>query len=451
MKIIIAGAGKIGSSIARQLNSEGHDLTLIDSNREAISKISDELDVICLEGNATNSDVLREAGADSADLVVAATEKDEINMICGISARKLGTDNVIARIRDPEYLNKTEFLREAFGLNMIVNPEYECAKEISRILRFPGTARLDAFSKGSVEIAGMKVEKGDKLDGKQLKELSLSFGARVLVSIVERDGEAHIPNGNFKLAEGDKLSVTGTAKELRKFFIATGYYKKPVKTVMIMGGGRISLYLARILNEVGIQVTIIDKDREQCEKLTELMPEARVIYGDATQSEVLYEEGINSTDAFVALSGDDGNNIITSMFVKNCPVDKIITKVSHSQYPEVIKASGLDTIVSPQSIVAQQLARYVRAMSNSADGSMETLYKLADEKAEAIEFIIGEDAKVNGKPLKELGLKQNTLIAAVIRGKTIIMPNGETVLQPGDHAVICAKAGVIKGIDDILV
>ena len=450
MKIIIAGAGKIGSSIARLLNSEGHDVTLIDNNREAITRIADEMDVICLEGSATNSDVLLEAGASEADLVVAATEKDEINMICGITARKLGTKNVIARIRDHEYLNKVDFLREAFGLNMIVNPEYECAKEISRILRFPGTGRLDAFSKGSVEIAAMKVETGDKLDGKQLKELPQSFGAKVLVSIVERNNEAYIPNGSFTLKAGDKLSVTGTAKELKKFFAVTGYYKKPVRTVLIMGGGRVSIYLAGLLNEVGIKVTIIERNRELCEKLCELMPEARIICGDATRSEVLYEEGINSTDAFVALSGDDGNNIITSMFVKSCPVDKIITKVSHTQYPEVINATGLDTIVSPQTTVAQQLARYVRAMSDSADGSMETLYKLADEKAEAIEFIIGGDSRCNYKPLKELRLKQNVLIAFVIRGKNSIIPDGETALQPGDHAIISAKAGKIKSLDDIL-
>ena len=450
MKIIIAGAGKIGSSIARVLDKEDHDLTLIDVNREILSKIADDMDVICIEGSATNPDILSAAGAETADLIVAATEKDEVNMVCGISARKLGTKNVIARIRDPEFMDRSEFFREALGLNMIVNPEYECAKEISRILRFPGTARIDSFSKGSVEIAQLKVEKESRLEGLKLYELQKTFGAKVLVSVIEREGEAFIPNGSFELKAVDKLSVTGSAKELRKFFTATGYYKKPVRNVIMMGGSRISVYLARMLQDSGIKVKIIEKDRERCDRLCELLPEAVIAYGDATRSEVLLEEGINSTDAFVALSGDDGNNIITSMFVLNCPVEKIVTKLSHTQYPTVIAASGLECVVSPQSVVAQQLARYVRAMRNSEGGSMETLYSLADGKAEAIEFIIAEDAKCINTSLREMKLRPNVLVAAIIRGKSCLLPDGDTVLLPDDHAIITAKAGEIETIDDIV-
>ena len=450
MKIIIAGAGKIGSAMAEVLSSEGHDVTVIDNSSETISHVSDMMDVICLEGSAANSDVLIAAGAEDADLLIAATEKDEINMICGVSARKLGTRHVISRIRDTEYLSKREFLREAFGLDMIVNPEYECAKEISRILRFPGSSRVDAFSKGSVEIAEVNVIPGDKLEGIQLKDMAGKFGAKVLVSVVERGSEAIIPNGLFELRKGDILSVTGTANELRKFFVSTGKYKKPVKSVVIMGGGRISVYLCRILLESGISVCVIERDRELCELLSSLLPGASIIYGDATRSEVLYEEGINSADAFVALSGDDANNIITSMFVSHCPVDKIITKVSHSQYPEVIAASGLETVVTPQKIVAQQLARYVRAMSNSEGSSMETLYSLAGGKAEALEFIVGESALCINKPLKELKIRPNTIIAALIRDGKSIIPDGETSIRPGDHAIITAPAGVYHNIDEII-
>ena len=450
MKIVVAGAGKIGSTIAEALIKEGHEVTLIDNNREIVSHISDEMDVICIEGSAADPDILSTAGVPTSDLVVAATEKDEVNMICAVASRKLGARNVIARIRDPEYINSRDFIRDAFGINLIVNPELECAREISRVLRFPGTARIDAFSKGNVEIALLKVENGDRLAGLKLCELPKAFGSKVLVSAVERGKDVFIPNGGFELKTGDRLSVTGAAKELRKFFTATGYYKKPVKNVMIMGGSKIAVYLSGILQESGIKVTIIERDRARCDVLGESLPEVEIIYGDATRSEVLFEEGINSADAFVALSGDDGNNIITSMFVSSCPVEKIVTKVSHRQYPKVIESSGLDCIIAPQDTVAQELARYVRAMGNSRNGSMETLYKLADGKAEAIEFVVGDSAKCIGVPLRELKLKPNIIVAAIIRGRNTLVPNGDAVLKSGDHAIISALAGEIENIDDIL-
>lgn len=450
MKIIIAGAGKIGSSVARMLASEGHDITVIDRDADTISHVSNELDVICVEGSATNSETLREAGAANADLLVAATEQDEVNMICGISARKLGTQHVIARIRDPEYLVQTEFLREALGLSVIVNPEYECAREISRILRFPSAVRVDAFSKGSAEIIEHRVQNGSKLDGVQLKSLPQTFGAKVLVGVVERGGQAIIPNGDFVLRGGDKLSISGSAKELRRFFVATGEYKKPVKNVMIMGGGRIGVYLARLLIECGMTVSVVEEDRERCELLCDLIPDAQIIYGDATRSEVLLEEGIRSCDAFVSLTGDDGDNIITSMYARHCQVGKIVTKVNRDHFSDLLVSSGLDSIVSPKDLVAQQLARFVRAMNNSLGSSMETLYRLADGQVEALEFRVSEGAACIGKPLKDLKLRPGILISTVIRGNQSIVPDGSTVILPGDHAVIITAAGKLKNIDEIV-
>ncbi len=450
MKIIIAGAGKIGSTVARMLASEGHDITVIDRDADTISHISNELDVICVEGSATNSETLRDAGAGSADLLVAATEQDEVNMICGISARKLGTQHVIARIRDPEYLVQTEFLREALGLSVIVNPEYECAREISRILRFPSAVRVDAFSKGSAEIIEHRVQNGSRLDGVQLKNLPQTFGAKVLVGVVERGGEAIIPNGDFVLRGGDKLSISGSAKELRRFFVATGEYRKPVKNVMIMGGGRIGVYLARLLIECGMTVAVVEEDRERCELLCDLIPDAQIICGDATRSEVLMEEGIRSCDAFVSLTGDDGDNIITSMYARHCEVGKIVTKVNRDHFSDLLVSSGLDSIVSPKDLVAQQLARFVRAMNNSLGSSMETLYRLADGQVEALEFRVNEGAACIGRSLKDLKLKPGILISAVIRGNQSIVPDGGTVILPGDHAVIITAAGRLKNIDEIV-
>ena len=450
MKIIIAGAGKVGSSVAGILAGEGHDITVIDKRADIISNISNNLDVICVQGSATSSDTLIEAGAKDADLVLAATRNDEINMVCGISARKLGTKHVIARIRDTAYLHETEFLREALGLSAVVNPEYECAREISRILRFPSANRVDTFAKGSAELIDHRVLPGSKLCGKQLKELPQIFGAKVLVGVVQRGSEVIIPNGDFSIQENDRLSVTGASKELRKFFTATGEYRKPVKRVMIMGGSRIAVYLAKLLIETGISVTIVELNRELCRELSEEMPQARIINADASSGDVLLEEGLESMDAFVALTGDDGSNIITSIYAKSCKVGKIIVKVNREYYSEILSSAGIESVVTPRVLVSQQLARYVRAMSNSVGSSMETLYRFADGKVEALEFVVSESSACTGKALKELKLKSNIIVAALVRGKHTIIPDGNTDIRPGDHAIIIAKAGQLKELDSII-
>ncbi len=450
MKIIIAGAGKIGRSVAAILAEEGHDITVLDRDGALIEQISNDLDVICVEGNATNADSLREAGAENADLLMAATQQDEVNMVCGISARKLGTKHVIARVRDTDYLTQTEFLREALGLSVIVNPEFECAKEISRLLRFPGAARVDAFSKGSAEIVEYRVPEGSVLDGVQMKRLGQDLGAKVLISVVERGGEALIPNGEFTIRAGDRLSITGAANELRQFFIRCGAYRRPVRRVMLMGGSRIAAYLARMMLDSGIKVTVVERDQARCDQLLDLVPKAHVVCGDATRSDVLLEEGLPEMDGFVALTGEDGDNVITSMYAKAVGAGKSVAKVNREHFSEILESSGLDSIVAPKDLVAQQIARYVRAMNNSIGSSMETLYRLADGKVEAMEFRIEGGSALVGVPLRDLKLRPNTLIGSVIRGTKSIFPDGATVIQPGDHAVIVAAAGTVQGADSIL-
>ncbi len=450
MKIIIAGGGKIGHSVAAILADEGHDITVIDRNSELITQLSNALDVICVEGSASNADTLREAGAAQADLLLAATQHDEVNMVCGISARHLGVKHVIARIRDPEYLSQKGFLRDALGLDLIVNPDHECAREIARILRFPSAVRVDTFSKGSVEIVEHKIAEGSVLDGLQLKDLGARLGVRVLVSVVERGGEAFIPNGLFTLRAGDRLSITGTVSELRRFFSAVGQLKKPVRRVMIVGGSRSAVYLTRMLQENGMSVTVIEKDRARCDRLCDLLPDAHIVCGDATRSDVLLEDGLRSADAFVALTGEDGDNIVTAMYARQCSVPKIVVKVNREHFADILESAGLDSVVSPKELVSEQLARYVRAMSNSAGSSMETLYRLADGKVEALEFRVGENAACTGKPLRSLKLKPNTLLAAIIRGSKSLLPDGDTLILPGDHAIIVSAAGKLKNLDDIL-
>ncbi len=450
MKIIIAGGGKVGYSVAETLSAEGHDLTVIDRDPAVIDRLSNSLDVICVLGAATNNETLREAGAADADLLLAATETDEVNMVCGITASKLGTRHVAARVRDPEYLHQTGFLQEALGLSLIINPEYECAREISRILRFPSASRVDTFSKGSVEIVEYRVPEGGCLHGMTLRELPRAFGARVLVVVVERGGEALIPNGDFVLQSGDVLSLSGANHELRKFFEAIGQYRRPVKNLMIMGGGRIAVYLTRMVEDSGIHVTVVERSEARCERLCDLIPHASVVCGDGTNSDVLAEEGLARADAFAALTGDDGDNIITSMYAKSCRVPKIVTKVNREHFADILESVGLDSVVMPKELVAQQLTRYVRALDGSRGGEMETLHRLADGKAEALEFRVGEASSLVGVPLKDLRLRKNVLIGAVIRGGKSLIPNGATTLQPGDHAVIVTAAGRLTGLDQIL-
>ena len=450
MKIIVAGAGKVGWTITEILAGEGHDITVIDSNPDTITSLSNSLDVICVEGNAADPECLKEAGASQADLLLAATEKDEVNMVCGVSAHHIGTGHVIVRVRDPQYLHQTEFLREALGLSYIVNPEYECAREISRILRFPGASHVASFSKGSVELVEHRIPEDGVLNGVALRNLPELFNAKVLISLVERDGNSLIPNGSTVLQSGDRLSITGTSRELRKFFIAIGEYKKPVKQVMIMGGGRIAVYLSRLLQESGISVTVVEKNPEICDRLCDLIPDAQIVCGDATGRTLLEEYGMNSADAFVSLTGDDGDNIITSLYARDCHVSKVVTKVNREHFAEILNSAGLDSIVSPKEVVAHQLARYVRAMSNSAGSSMEMLYRLADGKVEALEFKVLRDSACAGVPLRNLRLRQNVLIAALIRGNKTILPDGNTAIQTGDHAIIVSLAGKLKSMDDIL-
>ena len=423
MKIIIAGAGMVGAGIAQSLEAEGHDITLIDRDSETIEAVSNEQDVICMLGSATNPDTLRESGAAEADILMAVTESDEANMICALAARRLGTKHIIARVRDPEYLTQMEFLREAFGISRVVNPEYECAKEISRILRFPGAVRVETFSKGSAEIIDCRIPEGSPLHGLCLRECAQRFGAKVLVCVVERGDEALIPHGDFVLQSGDKLSLMGEAREVRRFFASVGQKGRRIRNVMIMGGGRISVYLARLLDESGIAVTVIDRSRKRCNELCDLIPEARIICGDAT--------------------------IVTAMYAKRCGVGKTVVKVNMRHFSGMLD-EGSDSMVTPKEIVTQQITSYVRAIGNSAAwGSIETLHRLAGGRIEALEFKVGSGANCVGKELRELSLRRGVLISAVTRGEKTLIPNGSTVIECGDNAVVVAPAGLIKDINDL--
>ena len=450
MKIIIAGSGRVGLRIAQGLEAEGHDITLIDRDPETIDSASNELDVICCLGSATNLDTLTDAGAAQADILIAATDSDEANMISALAARRLGTGYTVARIRDPEYLPQREFLRDAFGLSVIINPEYECAKEISRVLRFPNAVRVEIFSAGSVEILDYRIPEGSPLNGMSLQECGSRFGVKVLVASVERGNDVQIPNGDFVLRSGDRLSLMGEENEMRRLLTAVGQNGNPVKNVLIMGGSRTGVYLAKLLEESGVSVTVLERSRSRCDELCELIPRACIICGDGTRDEVLLEEGIRGADAFVALTSDDGDNIVTAMYAKRCGVPKAVVKVEHRHFSGMLDGDS-DTMVIPQEIVSRQIVGFVRAISNSADlGSIETIHKLAGGQIEAVEFKVSDGAQCIGVPLSRLPVARGVLISAITRGEKTMIPDGSTVIRSGDHAVVVAPAGRLKDINDIL-
>lgn len=450
MKIIIAGAGGVGTGIARSLEAEGHDITLIDRDEQAVTRASNEMDVICVQGTASNPETLREAGADEADILIAVTDRDEVNLICALAGRRLGAGHIIARVRDPEYLSQMDFLREAFGISLVVNPEYECAREISRVLRFPAAVRVETFAEGGAEIVECRLGEDSPLDGMSLRDAARHSGAKVLVCVAERGEEVLIPKGDFILRRGDRLGLMGEAGELRRFISHAGGEKRRIRNVMIMGGSRTAVFLAQLLKEDGIAVTVFERDKARCEELCDLIPDARIINGDATKDEVLLEEGVRAADAFVALTGDDGDNIVTAMYAKRCGVPKTVVKVNMRHFSGMLD-DGTETMVTPKDIVRDQITSYVRAIGNSAEwGNIETLHKLAGGRIEATEFRVGPGAACVGIPLKDLRMRGDVLFSAITSSGTTRIPDGSSIVREGDSVVIVAPAERVKDINDIM-
>ncbi len=450
MKILIVGAGKVGLAITQQLANEGHDISVVDSDAEKLSVVSDMYDVITVEGSGVSFSVLQEAGADRADLLIAATGADETNLVCSVAARHLGAKHVVARLKSPEYTRQQDVLREGFGLSAVFNPDREAASEIARVLQFPTAARVETFAGGKAELVEYRIPPSSELDGMPLRELGRLFHAGVLICAVEREGTVTIPNGNFVLRSGDRLNVAGARSALRDFFTRVGAYRESVRSVLILGGSRIAVLLSRQLLSAGIAVTIIEQDRTRCEELCDLLPGVSVICGDGCRQEVLQEEGIGRTDAFVAMTGYDEDNIIVSIYAQDCGVGKVVTKLSDDRFASMLERSGLDCFICPKLLAASEIARYVRAMDNARGSSVETLYRLIDSKVEALEFVAGEKSRCVGRPLKDLKLRDNVLIAAVIRRQEYIVPNGNTVIEPGDRAVVVTTGKGLRDLDAIL-
>ena len=450
MKIVIIGDGKMGFALSQKLSDEGHDIVIIDENPDMLRLSSNTQDVGCICGNGVNIDVQKEAGVPTADLMIAVTSRDEVNIICCLLAKKLGARHTIARVRDPEYIKSTMLMRDELGLSLSVNPEMAAAAEISRILRFPSAMKVDFFSKGKVEIVEFRVGSDSPLDGVALWELQNRFRVKVLVCAVQRGETVQIPDGSFVLHTDDLVSITAAPPDINQFFRNIGLLAQKTRTVMIVGGGKTSFYLCRLLGDMGIRVKVVESNPQRCETLAEALPKAMIIQGDGSDQELLLEEGIEDVDALAALTGLDEENVVVSMYARSRGVGKVITKINHISFGEILGQAGIECVITPHLIAANYILRYVRAMQNAPGSRVEALTRIIGGRAEAVEFRANQDFAGSRIPLRELRLKKELLVACIIRDNRVIFPSGDDSIQPGDGVIIVTTRTALEGLNEIL-
>lgn len=451
MKIIIIGCGKIGKSMVESLTAEGHDIVIVDNNSAILNETADVYDVMGVCGNAVDCDTLTEAGVESADMVVSVTDSDEMNMLACYLARKFGAKHAVARIRNPEYNDQSiGFLRQYLNLSISINPELLVAEEISNILQLPSAVKIERFSRRNIEMVEIIVPNGSSLDGITLIKMREKYKANYLICTVQRSNQVFIPDGRFELHSGDRIGLVAAHSEIEKLLRMLGLLRKQAKSVMILGGGKPTYYLAKKLSSLGVNVKIIEKKLETCEFLAAELPDAVIIHGDGAQQELLLEEGISSMDAFVSLTGVDEQNIMLSIFASMQNVPKVVAKINRDELLTMAEKLGVDSILSPSQLTTNIIVRYARAIENTKGSNVETLYQLVDGKAEALEFKVVENSKTIGVPFKEIHLKPNILIAGITRGRKTIIPSGNDMILSGDRVVVVSAGQRLHDIDDIL-
>lgn len=451
MNIIIVGCGKVGQALVEQLNDEGNDITVIDKVAEKVNDVSSRCDVMGVIGNGATHSVQREAGIDSANLLIAVTGSDELNLLCCLIAKKAGNCHTIARVRNPEYYSESQFLKDELGLAMVINPELAAASEIARVLRFPSAIKIDVFGRGRVELLKFRLPENSPLAGCAVREIVTKLHCDVLVCTVERGEEVLIANGDLVFEEKDIISIVAATRKAGEFFRKIKYKMNSVKDVMVVGGGEIGHYMCEQLIRSGMSVKLIEKDPDRCEALCATLDDGvSIINGDASDQNILIESGLEQTGAFVALTNLDEENILLSLFAKSVCDCKCVTKVNRIGFDNVISKLDLDTIINPKSITSDTIVRYVRAMNSSRGSNMETLYNVIKGKVEAAEFIIKEDSPVVDVPLMELDLKPDVLVAAILRDKKVMIPRGHDSLQIGDAVIIVSRQIGLRNITDII-
>ncbi|MBR5442649.1 MAG: Trk system potassium transporter TrkA [Clostridia bacterium] len=452
MNIIVVGIGKVGYTVAEQLAQEDHDIIIVDTEESVINDTLQDIDVIGVIGNGATSKTLIDAGVSECDMVIALTGSDEINILCCLIAKKLGASHTIARVRNPQYSGDLHIIKDSLGLTMAVNPEREAAAEFLRTLEFPVARNVSVFGHGKVDILSFVANKTCNLIDKPLKDSFSKIKLPALACAVERGNDVFIPDGNFVIRENDTIAVLTSTKTATDFFKKIGFKANDIRNIMIIGGGKISVYLAKLLNNINVNTTIVEKDLEVAKSLSSMLDNINIVHGDGTNRSLLLEEGITDADAFCCLTGIDEENIVLSLFAKSVNTKvKTIAKVNHTLFSEVLKTLDIDSVIYPKFITANIILKQVRAMGSGDQGdNVKTLTRIINNKVEAIEFSVAPDSKLINRPIQELSLRKNILLGSITRGDSVIIPNGSDMLCPGDRVVIITATERLSKLDDIL-
>lgn len=450
MKIVVIGDGKVGRAIVQHTCKEGHEVVVIDKNPKVIEELVNTYDAGGICGNGACIDIQESAGVAKADLVVAATSRDEVNMLACLIAKKLGAKATIARVRSYEYNQNIELMKEALGIQMTINPELEAANEIMNIINFPEANRVDTFANGNVDLVELFIPENSPLIGLTLANISTKYQVRILVCAVQRGEEVFIPTGNFTFQAKDKIHITASRLVVKDFLKKLGLIETKMKDILVIGGGKISTYLAEQLIKGKYNVKIIEKDYERCLELSELLPGASIIHGDGSDQLLLEEEGLDSCDAIVCLTNLDEENIIISLYAQKKEVSKIITKVNKESFAGIVETIGVASVISPKEITSSRVISYVRSTSNIHGSNIVKLYKLVNNRVEAIEFIAKKSSKLLNVCLKDLKLKKNVLIASIIRNSEVIIPSGMTQIEENDSVIVVTTGQILDDLNDIL-
>ncbi len=450
MNIIIVGCGQVGVALAYQLNCEGHNITVVDSSQEKVNSIVNQIDIMGVVGNGASHIVQREVGVNNADLFIAVTDSDELNLLCCMLAKKEGNVHTVARVRNPAYNSEREYLKEGIGLAMVINPELETAEEISRVLRFPSAISIEQFSGGRVELIKFRVPEDSPLCDLSVKEVMQKDKFDILFCSAERGEEAYITKGDFVFKPRDIISIIASPRNAATFFKKIGFENHSVRDAIIVGGGNITHYLCDMLKKAGVGIKVIEEDRTLCENLSSDFPEITVVNANHTDREALMEEGVDTTGAFIALTESDEENILLSLSASEHSGTKRITKIKRLDYGSILSKLELDTVISPKNITADKIVRYIRSLSNTKDANIENLYNVIQGKIEATEFKVADASEVVGVPLFEMKLKSSVLVAAIIRQGRIIIPRGNDMILAADSVIIISPSLEVRELSDIL-
>ena len=451
MKIIIVGGGKVGYTLAQQLSTEDHDITLVDNDAGVLAHADETLDIMCFKGNGASAEILKSAGIDETDILLAVTDSDELNMICCVIGKKLGAKHTVARVRNTDYSDEYKMLREELELDMVINPEMESAAEIAQMIQFPSAADVETFANNLIELVEFRVLATDPIINMNLMELNEHLPSRVLFCTVMRDDEVFIPKGSFVFLPDDIIQVIGERNSISTFFKYLGRISHKAKNVTIIDGSRTSIYLTWLLEEMGLNVKIIELSKDRCLLLNDVLTETLIIHGDGTDQEVLDNENIESTDVIVALTDRDEENLISSLYAHQCGVPKVILKINRQNYFPIVQKLGLDSIISPKFITATNILRFIRALDNTQGTAVEKLYRILDNKAEVAEFTAKYSPDLTDIKLQDLNLRKDVLIAAILRNKKIVIPSGNDVIKEHDKVIVVTKSGFLTDLIEILV